>query len=448
MAGWDKLENLIYEEIIQLEQEGYITTGYREKAEACGGDNSRLMEVYHELRSLKISPDYQYNEPNDFDEISALSEGVNNSGFKGSADELFDRMEGAWLGRCIGCALGKPFEAAPYVCGGMNKEGHVHIKKWLEGADAYPLRNYVPGKSRAQSDDLQLIAESSHLENIAYMETDDDIRYLVIGLIMSEKFGNDFTPDQLAEVWHELLPVSQCCTAERQAYINSINTEIADDAERLRYIQTWLNPYREWIGAQIRVDHYAYANAGFILDAAKTAYNDAIFSHVKNGVYGAIYVSALIAAAFTTSEPLSCVKTALGAVPKTSRLYEAILQSIEIANSSETAEEMYTALWKAFGKYNWVHTINNAAAITASMIFGEGDFTETLAATVCCGWDTDCNGATVGSVMGAMYGAKAIPEHWTKPLNDTLYSFIPGFHPITISECARRSVDVWNKLHK
>lgn len=35
-----------------------------------------------------------------------------------------------------------------------------------------------------------------------------------------------------------------------------------------------------------------------------------------------------------------------------------------------------------------------------------------------------------------------MPEKWTAPLNDTLYSFIPGYHPIAISECARRSVEI------
>ena len=45
----------------------------------------------------------------------------------------------------------------------------------------------------------------------------------------------------------------------------------------------------------------------------------------------------------------------------------------------------------------------------------------------------------MGSILGAQLGASAIPAHWTEPLHDTLYSAIPGFHPIAIRECARRS---------
>jgi len=62
------------------------------------------------------------------------------------------------------------------------------------------------------------------------------------------------------------------------------------------------------------------------------------------------------------------------------------------------------------------------------------------------GWDTDCNGATAGSIWGAMHGASAIPEKWTAPLHDTMYSLIPDYHPIAISECARRSLEIAKKI--
>jgi hypothetical protein len=49
--------------------------------------------------------------------------------------------------------------------------------------------------------------------------------------------------------------------------------------------------------------------------------------------------------------------------------------------------------------------------------------------------------------LGAKLGAGNIPDRWKDPLHDTLYAEIPGFHPIPISECARRSELTWEKIN-
>jgi hypothetical protein len=58
------------------------------------------------------------------------------------------------------------------------------------------------------------------------------------------------------------------------------------------------------------------------------------------------------------------------------------------------------------------------------------------------GWDTDCNGATAGSIFGATHGAGAIPSKWKDPMQDTLFAEVAGYQPIAISECARRSAAI------
>ena len=86
-----------------------------------------------------------------------------------------------------------------------------------------------------------------------------------------------------------------------------------------------------------------------------------------------------------------------------------------------------------------MHTINNAAVVAAALLWGEGDFTRTIGLAVQGGWDTDCNGATAGSVFGAMHGAEAIPRRWTEPLGDRVRSALFGFDGARISELARRT---------
>jgi ADP-ribosylglycohydrolase len=55
------------------------------------------------------------------------------------------------------------------------------------------------------------------------------------------------------------------------------------------------------------------------------------------------------------------------------------------------------------------------------------------------GYDTDCNGATVGSVVGLVLGASLLPKKWISPLNDTLRTCVAEFGQVSISDMAERS---------
>ena len=50
------------------------------------------------------------------------------------------------------------------------------------------------------------------------------------------------------------------------------------------------------------------------------------------------------------------------------------------------------------------------------LLYGEGDFEKSLCITVNCGEDTDCTGATVGSIFGIIQGMDAIPKKWIEPI--------------------------------
>ncbi|MBR5539616.1 MAG: ADP-ribosylglycohydrolase family protein, partial [Clostridia bacterium] len=71
------------------------------------------------------------------------------------------------------------------------------------------------------------------------------------------------------------------------------------------------------------------------------------------------------------------------------------------------------------GKYNWVHTINNATFCIAAITRYNDDFRNAVAFAIECGADTDCNGATVGSFMGALLGEKGIPNDLSTAMRDT-----------------------------
>ncbi|MCC3372396.1 ADP-ribosylglycohydrolase family protein [Cohnella sp. REN36] len=456
VAGWSTLKGIVIEEIQQKHEEGFHVHGFKEKAEQMEKE-SELQVLYEQLAELPMRDDFFYIEPSELEEIRReRPEGPRRLQDSLTSDQWKDKFYGAWLGRCIGCALGKPLESGGFVNGGHGNPGWKNVKLWFEGADAWPINDYTPGFSTAAEQyglSLSPFCKKSEKEQIRFMESDDDIRYTVLGLIMMEEKGLEWDSWDIGKMWHGHLTYGQVATAETQAYLNfaHVTSHMTGDRpndwqQKKQWVRTHLNPYREWIGAQIRADGWAYAAAGNPELAAELGWRDASFSHVKNGIYGEMFISAMIAAAFAEQDANRIVEIGLSEIPQNSRLAQAVKEAVRIARTSSTQEELVERIWDAFKHYSWVHTINNAALVAASIIFAGDDFSLAISTAVLGGWDTDCNGATVGSIMGAKLGADRIPSHWIAPLNDTLYAEVKGFHPIAISECAERSYKVFRKL--
>jgi ADP-ribosylglycohydrolase len=288
------------------------------------------------------------------------------------------------------------------------------------------------------------------------MESDDDIRYTVLGQKILRQHGTAFNSTSVMQAWLADLPYREVCTAETQAYRNFViryprHLDSASDAKvDWAWIATHQNPYREWIGAQIRADAWGYAAPGNPELAAEFAWRDARMSHVKNGIYGEMFVAAMIAAGFALRDPLAVIEAGLAEIPRRSRLYAEMRQVIDICrrhgNSFANFEQVLDEIETLLGHYHPVHTNNNAALVLAALLLGGDDFEKVITLAVMGGWDTDCNGATAGSIFGAMHGAGPIPAQWREPLHDTLYSRILDYHPIAITECARRSVEIARKI--
>jgi ADP-ribosylglycohydrolase len=116
--------------------------------------------------------------------------------------------------------------------------------------------------------------------------------------------------------------------------------------------------------------------------------------------------------------------------------------------SYDAFEKVFDEINALLGHYHPVHTNNNAAIVVAALLLGKDDFEKVVTLAVMGGWDIDCNGATAGSIYGAMFGADKIPAKWKAPLNDTLYSRIFDYHPIAIIECAKKSLALAQKFRE
>jgi len=429
MPGYATLRRLVHDEIIQRGEEGCDVSGFEEELEAAlPGDWDALESLYESLDALDPDPGFPYVEPSTLDSIrAARPERVRRMETIRDEQVLFDRIHGGWLGRCAGCSLGKPVEGWP----------RERIERYLRLADAYPLSDFFPviepfPKGLGLRDNYRETAKGY----IQYMARDDDTDYTILGLHYLEHFGLGFTTDDVADTWISRLPFHMVYTAEREAYRNLVNDVRPPESARYR------NPYREWIGAQIRADAFGYVCPGWPEKAAEFAFRDAAVSHVKNGIYGEMWVAAMLAAALVDEELDTVLAAGLAEIPAQSRLAEAVRDVIAARERYATWQGAWDALMAKYGHYHGVHTINNAVIVLLGLLYGEMDLGRTISIAVMGGLDTDCNGATAGSIMGALLGAAVLPAEWVEPLSDRVTSYVIGHFDNRISDLARRTLAV------
>jgi ADP-ribosylglycohydrolase len=418
---------LLQDELRQRREEGSDVSPYLsavDSADPC--DQAALQSLYDALMALPGDQQLASNEPSDLATIRSLRP-AGPRRYEAAFTEAYlrDRLAGAWLGRAAGCLLGKP-------CEGWH---HDRIQSYLERAGAYPLDDYFPQLLPNGADGLSATMPQNWLRGrVSVAPRDDDTDYTVLGLHILEESGLNFTTENVAAQWLNHLPYHQVYTAERVTYANLVaGLEPPETA-------TYRNPYREWIGAQIRADAFGYVNPGWPEAAAEMGFRDAALSHVKNGIYGEMWAAATIAAAFASPDPLEAIEAGMAEIPYDCRLGQALRDTISWSRDDGPWESTWQKVNEAYGQYHVVHTINNACAVALALLHGDCDFEATISIAVMCGWDTDCNGATAGSVIGAMLGAQALPAKWVAPLNDTLESSVQGFAVSKISALAERTL--------
>ncbi len=437
IAGWTTPIQLLKEELIQLEYEGYlIPEEIREQVEMIDPDHDAYSDsipgIYRQLEHLQKRPDYDWVEPNGLEEIRALRpQGVRKLELTLSDEDLKKRFHGAWRGRSVGCALGKPVEA----------KRRKPIKEFLIARNAWELTDYVP------NDPPFTWCPLSTRENIAFMEPDDDIHYTLMGLVVLEKFGPDFRWNDIANSWNTHLPYYAICTAERQAILNynmrgqrhGTQPSVVTPA----FTRRFNNPYREWIGAQIRADGWAYACAGNPELAAEFAWRDAHWTHTRNGIYGEMFFAAVIAAAFVEQDPYKLIEIGLSEIPERCKLAVAIREALEWKKQCPSWEDFMDRLDEKYENMSGVHTVNNALIVLMALLYGELDLDRSCALAVMAGLDTDCNGATVGSIVGIINDSSRLAEK----LHDTIKPNFIGETEVTMTALAARTLAVWKRVN-
>jgi ADP-ribosylglycohydrolase len=366
------------------------------------------------------------SEPEGLDEILALADPASTGGVTDAAV----RISGAWLGRAVGCVLGKPVE-------GISREG---IREIAKATGHWPIDGWFTARGLPQEVSERwpwnrASRPTSLAENIDGIPEDDDLNFAMLGLALLERCGTDFESVDVAKIWLDYLPAGRIFTAERIALRNLLEAHLPPKTA------TRHNPFREWIGARLRVDVYGWAAGGDPVAAARMAWADARVSHTANGVYAAMFMAAAHAASLSESSAARCADVGQSVVPRGSRLAEALETARALAVDLDW-EAVVDELDARYGSYHWVHAINNTALVCAALHAFDHDFSGGICGVVQAGLDTDTNGAAVGSILGAVVGPEGIDDRWTASLRGRFSTSLPGFDGVTVEELVERTLAI------
>ena len=344
-----------------------------------------------------------------------------------------NRIKAAWEGRISGCLLGKPVEMMSM------REGKEFMEKFLKEANSYPLRDYI---NYVDSPYIRGVNIGCCKGKIKKAEQDDDITYLVLALMMLENHGLDLTTDDVARSWINLLPAGATFTAEREAYLKLLShIDMAYQFGGERKFDLDLisdNEFNDWIGAQIRIDMYGWVLPGNPKLAADLARRDAKLSHRGCAVECSAYIAALAACIPNSNNRDEAVEQALEFIDKDSEATVAV----KLAQDNKSKD--LGPILKKYEGMSPVHSLNNLAIVVWSFLSFQNSFDEAIGEAVSAGWDTDCNGATVGGLVGLDLGE--IPEKWTKPWQGRVSTAISGLGELKLEDLVERTSSLVSKF--
>ena len=315
--------------------------------------------------------------------------------------EYAERVYAGVLGKIIGVYAGRPFEGWT----------HERILEQLGEIDRYV------------ADEL----------NVPLVVTDDDISGTFTFLRALSDYGDspNLTPEQIGDTWLNYIIEGRTIlwwggigmSTEHTAYLRLKN---GIPAPKSGSIQLNGKTVAEQIGSQIFIDGWGLIHPGEPELAAEFAKRAASVSHDGEAIYGAQMVAAMVSLAFSESSIHDVVRKASLVIP-TSSVIATVIRDIEQWHAGGlTWREAYQNLKATHGYATYpsnCHIIPNHGVVILALLYGEGDFSRSLMLANTCGWDTDCNSANVGCIVGVLGGLATIDSgyDWRDPVSDRLF---------------------------
>lgn len=312
---------------------------------------------------------------------------------------LEDKVHGCWLGKNIGGTMATPYEG---------KRDLLDIKGFVT----------KPGEVLPNDDlDLQLVWLHA----------------------LEQEGPNLLTSAVLSEYWVSYVPahwneygVGKCNL--KAGFLPPLSGEYGNE--------DWKNSNGAWIRSEI----WASLAPGFPNIAIKYAFMDASIDHgVAEGTYGEVFTATLESCAFFESDIRKLINMGLSRIPEECEVSKKIRFVIDCYDKGIEYTEVRRLLVKDFkDDLDWFQAPCNIAFMIIGLLYGEGDFKKSLIYAINCGDDTDCTGATVGAILGIIYGKSGIPQDWASYLGDSIVTVaidrtsIAGALPKTCTELTQK----------
>ncbi len=311
------------------------------------------------------------------------------------------RVYAGVLGKVIGVYLGRPFE----------NWSHERIAEQLG-----EINGYVHDRL-----------------NMPLIVTDDDISGTLTFIRALEDYGcnREITPAQIGRTWLNYLIEDETVlwwgglgnSTEHTAFLR---LKHGVEAPRSGSIELNGQVVAEQIGSQIFIDGWGMVAPGEPELAAEFAKRAASVSHDGEAIYGAQVIAAMVAAAFVERDVDRVIDAGLSVIPASSKIHQLIRQVRDWHASVPEWRDARDLLDRHFGYEVYggnCHIIPNHGLIVLALLYGAGNFDESMKIVNTAGWDTDCNAGNLGCLLGVLNGLEGLHTgyDWRGPVADRLY---------------------------
>lgn len=245
----------------------------------------------------------------------------------------------------------------------------------------------------------------------------DDLDLQLIWLCAVEERGiRAVTPALLGEYWLNYIPphwneYGTCKSNMKNGLMPPYSGEFCNEE--------WKNSNGAWI----RTEVWACLFPGFPDLAVRYAYADACVDHgLGEGTYSAMFVAALESAAFYEKDIRRLIDLGLSYIPKDCKTAKTVRLAIELYDKGTSVSDARNEIVKFNEELGWFQAPANVAYVIMGLLYGDGDYKKSMITAINCGDDTDCTGATIGSIMGLMGGMSCVPPDWAEYIGDKICS--------------------------